>query len=475
MRRTKKASAFIAALCVCVSSVFALPASADSIGKTETGSWSSGSSTGMSGFGLSDWGTGSVSTGGGGASSGTGSVSTGGSLTPAPEQLTLPVISFDGGKVYGQFAGYNEASVDSSGSSTGRTDTYGSVTCTSSGKTMNSTVEAVTRRQTKNGSMSVLMNGSSNTQYAGGGLISATSEASGTVSSATGAGTLQGRIYLGYPDGKTAEATFYAEKKNAATPVSITYSAQFSDRTGVSIQDSIAGTYGVEEAALFCIAYSPYHDFDAQGGGAGSGDPGTGGSGSASQGGSSSSGTSTGTSSGSSRGTTQAPGSTLLPASGNADSNGKNRTGANSDIVFSDGVSKGRLTAGTSALESAYSQGSSLVVSSTATANGKQVKVGSVKTGAVRDKKYRKITFNVDAGTKFGKGILRGKKALGSSKVVINAVSGGKLKASNFHKKAFTGYRKTVVITKRSISKKEFGKLKRKLKKGGFRGKLKRK
>ena len=107
--------------------------------------------------------------------------------------------------------------------------------------------------------------------------------------------------------------------------------------------------------------------------------------------------------------------------------------------------------------------------------NGKTYDVDVISTGTVTSK-LKKVTFAVKDTTKFEKQVLKG-KGLKTKKVVlrIGVTRSGKLTAANFNKKAFKGYKGKIVVRKGSISKKEFKKLKKKLKKGGFKGKIVRK
>ena len=101
--------------------------------------------------------------------------------------------------------------------------------------------------------------------------------------------------------------------------------------------------------------------------------------------------------------------------------------------------------------------------------------VDVIATGTVTSKK-KKVTFAVKDTTKFEKQVLKG-KGLKTKKVVlrIGASRSGKLTAANFNRKAFKGYKGKIVVRKKYMSAKEFKKLKKKLKKGGFKGKIVRK
>ena len=108
---------------------------------------------------------------------------------------------------------------------------------------------------------------------------------------------------------------------------------------------------------------------------------------------------------------------------------------------------------------------------------GESFDVDVIATGSVSGKKYNKIFFGTKATTTFQKKVVKGKKALKSKKIIITTRTGetGKLKASNFHKQAFKGFKGKIVVKKKAMSKKEFKKLVKKLRKGGFKGKISRK
>lgn len=83
--------------------------------------------------------------------------------------------------------------------------------------------------------------------------------------------------------------------------------------------------------------------------------------------------------------------------------------------------------------------------------------------------KYKTITLILNNTTKVEPKIAKIKKARKSKKLIIKAADGQKLKASQFDKKGFKG---TIVIKKSAMTRKQFRKLLRKLRKGGFRGKI---
>ena len=107
---------------------------------------------------------------------------------------------------------------------------------------------------------------------------------------------------------------------------------------------------------------------------------------------------------------------------------------------------------------------------------GKTIKVNAsnadvIKKGAIKDK-YKKVTLVLSSKTKVGPQIINSKKAKKTKTVVIKAANGQKLTASQFDQKAFKGFKGKIIIDKKSMSKKEFKKLKKKLRQGGFKGKI---
>ena len=102
-------------------------------------------------------------------------------------------------------------------------------------------------------------------------------------------------------------------------------------------------------------------------------------------------------------------------------------------------------------------------------------KILSLASGVVSNKKYKTITFEVYRRTKWKKNILK-KNAKKTKKVIITkAKDAKKLVAKKFNSKAFKGYTGKIIVKKGAMTKKEFNKLKKKLKKGGFKGKISRK
>ena len=94
--------------------------------------------------------------------------------------------------------------------------------------------------------------------------------------------------------------------------------------------------------------------------------------------------------------------------------------------------------------------------------DGKHVKV--IAKGTVSDKAYDSITFECYRRTQFKANAVSG-TAKKSKKIIITKRSTAKkLKAKNFHKNAFKGFKGTIIVKKSAMTKKEFKKLKKKLK-----------
>ena len=183
-----------------------------------------------------------------------------------------------------------------------------------------------------------------------------------------------------------------------------------------------------------------------------------------------------GTSSGSWHSSSTNSGSTSGTTTGHSESHsysyGQNTgkaTGTSVAVGNGTSVSLGRSSNGVS-VTSISSNGSSVSVP----ANVAGQSVREIASGAVSGKSYKSITLTVNGNTKFGKSILKDKKARKAKSVRITSTN-GKLRASNFNKKAFKGYKGKLIISKKSMTKKEFNKLKKKLKKGGMKGKIVRK
>ena len=98
--------------------------------------------------------------------------------------------------------------------------------------------------------------------------------------------------------------------------------------------------------------------------------------------------------------------------------------------------------------------------------------VNKISSGTVKDKKYDKITFELWNRTKISKNVLKGKAKKTKTVVITKTKKAHKLVAKRFNKKAFKGFKGKIIVKKFAMKKKEFKKLKKKLKKGGFKGKI---
>ena len=103
--------------------------------------------------------------------------------------------------------------------------------------------------------------------------------------------------------------------------------------------------------------------------------------------------------------------------------------------------------------------------------NGKTYTVNVIKTGTITQK-YLKATLILNNTTTVEAQIAKSKRARKTKKVVIKAAAGQKLTASQFDKKAFKKFKGKIVVKKSAMTKKQFRKLKKKLRKGGFKGKI---
>lgn len=108
------------------------------------------------------------------------------------------------------------------------------------------------------------------------------------------------------------------------------------------------------------------------------------------------------------------------------------------------------------------------------TYDGQTYTVESIETGAIT-KKYDKVTLILNDETKVRKKVAKSKKAKKTTKILIKAAKGTKLKASQFNKEAFKGFKGKIKVKARNMTKKEFKKLVKKLRKGGFKGYIYRK
>jgi len=101
--------------------------------------------------------------------------------------------------------------------------------------------------------------------------------------------------------------------------------------------------------------------------------------------------------------------------------------------------------------------------------------VRTINSGAIGSKEYSTITLELFQRTKVKKNVIN-KNAKATKKVIITKHQNAKkLKAKRFNKAAFKnlGKKCTIIVKKSAMTKKEFNKLKKKLKKGGFKGKIK--
>lgn len=123
----------------------------------------------------------------------------------------------------------------------------------------------------------------------------------------------------------------------------------------------------------------------------------------------------------------------------------------------------------TVSINKVVSEGKTAVVPGYVTSGDKTYSVSEIKTGAIT-KKYNKVTLYLQSSTKVRKQIAKNANAKKTKKIVIEAV-GKKLKASQFSKKAFKGFKGKIIVKKSAMSKKEYKKLAKRLRKGGFKGK----
>jgi hypothetical protein len=100
---------------------------------------------------------------------------------------------------------------------------------------------------------------------------------------------------------------------------------------------------------------------------------------------------------------------------------------------------------------------------------GNTYSVDEIATGAIK-KKCNKVTMFLTGNTKVRASIAKSKKARQTKKFVIKAKKGEKLKATQFSKKAFKKCTGKIIVYASSMTKKEFKKLVKRLKKGGFKG-----
>ena len=101
----------------------------------------------------------------------------------------------------------------------------------------------------------------------------------------------------------------------------------------------------------------------------------------------------------------------------------------------------------------------------------KKSKKAAVKSGAVM-KEYDTVTLVLYQRNKVKKTVLKGAGKNSKTVVITKAKKAKKLLAKRFDSKAFKGYKGTIIVKKSAMTKSEYKKLKAKLKKGGFKGKI---
>ena len=145
------------------------------------------------------------------------------------------------------------------------------------------------------------------------------------------------------------------------------------------------------------------------------------------------------------------------PVAGNGDSNTKV-----SGIVQTDN---------TVAIDNVTSTTEAATIPASVTSKDKTYAVSEIKTDTIKTT-YDRVTIVLNNFTKVRKSIALSKEAKKTKKIVIKAANGQRVTASQFSKKAFKGFKGKVVVKKSAMSKKQFRKLKKKLRKGGFKGKI---
>ena len=98
-------------------------------------------------------------------------------------------------------------------------------------------------------------------------------------------------------------------------------------------------------------------------------------------------------------------------------------------------------------------------------------KVSVIRTASIKNK-FSTVTLILNSDTKVEPMVAKSKKAKKTKKIVIKAADGQRITASQFYKKAFKGFKGKIVVKKSAMTKKQFKKLKKKLRKGGFKGKI---
>lgn len=397
---------------------------------------------------------------------------TSGSSSSTGHSIGIPSGN-NGGTVYvlGNFPASISGHSQSSNSSEGGTaysnsETHTSVSGTSNGKRFSSTGVYADNSKSTGNKYTSETHASIDTHFDGGVTAKATGSFAGACDGTEY--SISGQVNAQYSNGISAVVNVYATQANRASNVDLTMSYAWSDGTGENLHTSIIPSYGINTALYYATAYIQYHEKAApqsQGSTGGSASASTG-KPSATQGTSSGSGHSSSVNSGTTSGTTT--GHSESHGSSYGQNTGK-ATGTSVAVGNGTSVSLGRGSNGVS-VTNISSNGSSVSVP----ANVAGQPVREIASGAVSGKAYKSITLTVNGNTKFGKSILKDKKARKAKSVRITSTN-GKLRASNFNKKAFKGYKGKLIISKKSMTKKEFNKLKKRLKKGGMKGKIVRK
>lgn len=101
----------------------------------------------------------------------------------------------------------------------------------------------------------------------------------------------------------------------------------------------------------------------------------------------------------------------------------------------------------------------------------KKSKKAAVKSGAVTTA-YDTVTLVLYQRNKVKKTVLKGAGKNSKTVVITKAKKAQKLLAKKFDSKAFKGYKGKIIVRKSAMTKSEYKKLKAKLKRGGFKGKI---
>ena len=122
-------------------------------------------------------------------------------------------------------------------------------------------------------------------------------------------------------------------------------------------------------------------------------------------------------------------------------------------------------------VENVTSDTDTAYVPSSVTLGGKTYSVDRIATSTLKQKTMKKVTLAVTSNTKFSKKVVKVKSAKKLKRVVVTSTS-GKLKATNFAKTAFKGYKGKLIVKKNAMTKAQYKKLVKRLRKGGFKGKI---